>query len=242
MRFSIKFLIRPGKLGAAERGLARLGEIIGADIAEVALPEDGAVGDSFISDLLDAQALVSSAETLIALFKRSCGNLARLDSLASHLRFVLVYGLDRCSPESARLLFGTDAIVPRCRSSRSAHHRYHLSRAGSAVSQQLAGLSFEAEASSECISPAADETDDGASTNGSITRIVDCDGVPWFGSLNRSECEIFQLASSDLLDVDASAMTGELSPQAYPALLPWLLFIRRAAGTDVGAIPRPGHA
>src|SRR5215472_8639086 len=103
---SIKLLIRPGKLGAAERGLARLGGILGADIAEVALPEDGAVGDSFVSDLLDAQALVSSAETLTALFKRSCGNLTSLDPLASHLRSILIYGLERCSPESARLLFG----------------------------------------------------------------------------------------------------------------------------------------
>ena len=237
---SIKFLIRPGKFGAAERGFARLGEILGADIAEIALPQDGPVGGSFVSDLLDAQALVSSAETLTALFKRSSGNLASLDSLASHLRSVLIYGLERCSPESARLLFGTDAIVTGCPSSRSANHCYHLSRAGSGVSQQLAGISFEAEASSECVSPSADETGGGAGTNGGpITRIIDCDGMPWFGSLNRGECEIFQLASSDLLDVDASAMTGELSPQAYPALLPWLLFIRRAAGNRCWRNPAP---
>src|SRR5262249_51449052 len=110
-------------------------------------------------------------------------------------------------------------------------HKYQLSQKGSEFSLQLAGMSFEADGGNESSSSSFRKT--GCAPDGlgdSMTRIIECDGRSFLTAARRGECEFFLLASSDVLDVDTPAATGQLPRDVYPALLPWLIFIRRAAG------------
>ncbi len=218
----IKFLIQPTKLGAVERRLANLARVMGAEVAEVALPKDGEIGDSFIQQLVETGALISSADALAALLSRNGAGPASLTSLIRHLRVLLIYGLEQCCA-SARLLFGHDLIGDAPSPVQNSHHSYHLPRSGSAVSLQLAGISFEADSER----PARLMT---AISGDRTSRVMDRDGMPFLALLRRDNCELFLLASSEIVDVEAPATGGELPREAYPALLPWLLFIRRAAG------------
>jgi hypothetical protein len=235
MGSSIKFLIQPQGRGAAERALASFAKILGVGIAEVVFPDRLAVGDSFISELVEGAALISSAEALAALFSRNPGGLASLDSLVSHLRFLLIYGLERCPSELARTLLASNLIAEGPSFARSPLHRYHLSPAGSAFSLQLAGISFEVEGSRGPTSSPAVTHIIGDAT----TPIIDCDGAPFFAALRRRGCELFLLESSELVDPDTPAPMGEFPLQAYPALLPWLIFLRRAAGGRCWHNPAP---
>ena len=71
------------------------------------------------------------------------------------------------------------------------------------------------------------------------TPIIDCDGAPFFAVLQRGGTELFLLASSDVVDLNAPAPSGELQPEDYPRLLPWLLFMRRALGDRCWNNPAP---
>jgi hypothetical protein len=239
MGCSIKVLIDGNRRDAAQRHFAALGQSLGADVAEIALPPDCAVGDSFLSELLRTQALVSSAETLIALFKKYPSGLPSLPYLLEHLRFLLIYGLERCSSESSRLLFGSDVIGVTSASARPGSHRYCLPGGGADISGQLAGLSFDAEASNDTSVGLGEGVCGSLLLGDSGTRLIDRDDMPLLAALRRGDCEVFLLASSDLLDVNEPAVTGELPRQLYPALLPWLLFIRRAAGQRCWHNPAP---
>src|SRR5215472_11293384 len=109
MASSIKFLTDEGKPDPVGRGLAAVAEILGVKAAEVAIPGDYSVGDSLLSQLLSGYALITSAEGLANLVKRSRAGVPSLSSLISGLRFLLIYGFDCCSLDSARLLFENDA-------------------------------------------------------------------------------------------------------------------------------------
>src|SRR5690348_9792817 len=121
----IKSLVNPEKSDATGRKLAGLAKILGTDAEEIDLPTDCAVNDSWMSGLLDASALISSAETLAALLGRNHAGLTSLDSLASHLRVLLIYGLERCSIDSARRLFGSSPIATGASPVKGQSHRYH---------------------------------------------------------------------------------------------------------------------
>lgn len=239
MGSSIKILIDAGRRDAPERNFAPLGKILGAEITELALPGDHAAGDSFASELFGAQALVSSPQALMTLLERNSAGLTSLDSVLEHVRSLLIYGLERYSSESIRQLFGSDLIGVNPVSDRSVKHRYSLPRGASNISRQLAGISFEAEASNG--TSFAPRKGGGAALllDDSATRIMDRDEMPFLAALRRRACEVFLLASSDLLDVNAPAPTGDLAHEGYAALLPWLLFICRTAGERCWHNPAP---
>jgi hypothetical protein len=200
---------------------------MGAEAEVASLPVDLAIGDSLLSELFVAPALAASAETLAGLLKSNRAGLTDLDSIASQLRSLLIFGCERCSPDSARLLFGSDRIAVTPPLAQWAKHRYRLAPESSAISLQLAGISFEAESGGECVHP---KGGDAPTILDSADRVIDCDGKPFFALLRRGGSEIFLLASSDVLDLNQPSAGGEMPLDAYPRLLPWVLFIRRAAG------------
>ncbi|SRR5579875_11687 len=229
-----KLLTDVGQVDAVAHNLAALAEIAGMDLALLPITSDSAVADAWIAEQLKAPALIASADTLATLLKG-----ANLESITKHARFVLIYGLDRVTPESARRLFGggeASGVVPS--PAQSERDRYHLPRDGATVSLQLAGMSFESNAR-----PGRAISISGNSAAGlageSITRIIDRNDLPFLVSLRRGECEIFLLASSDVCDLDTPAPSGELPADAYAALIPWLVFMRRAAGARCWHNPAP---
>src|ERR1700730_9714064 len=128
--------------------------------------------------------------------------------------------------QSARLLSGDDPVTVTAPENRAPSQRYYLPPEGAEVSLQLAGISFEVPGKSDCAGPPDTQAGSAVQIIGdSATRIIDRDGASFFAALRRPDSEIFVLASSDVVDSNEPAPSGELPPDVYPRLLPWLLFI-----------------
>lgn len=238
----IKFLVPARRLNSAEQHLTALVRILGADVEEVEIsPDDSSVSDTFVAQLLAAAGVICSADVLANLLRRYRSGAMDLSFFASRLHSLLIYGVDDCSSSSARLLFGGDPSATDPVSTPNAGREFCFSHEVIGVSRQFAGLSFTARRADRSV-PLVTEVRPPVSArirDELATPIINCDGTSFFAVLRRPESKVFLLASSDAIDVNAPAPSGELQPEDYPRLLPWLLFVRQAVNDRCWHNPSP---
>jgi hypothetical protein len=230
---AIKFLAQGRTLDTAGKHFEELGRVLGATVAQVTLPDDPqSAGDVFVSELLSGGALVCDAGTLATLLDNNRAGLTNLGALASRLRFLLIYGLERCSVHCVKRLLGNDSTVEMQRASNGLRQRYRLPKAAAAISLQLSGTSFETAVGPQCPRLAGSLVD-------FATRVIESNSESFFSCILLSNCEVFLLNSSEVLNVSRPALADVLPHEAYPTLLPWLFFVRRALGERCWHNPEP---
>jgi hypothetical protein len=203
--------------GSNDQSFSNLRDILGVlGIHANALPFDR-VGpeDNAIVELIKNGVLIASAPSLLAALRDRSQSKRLIDSLTSHLRFLMLYGIDQCTPTEMRALLGGNTHAGRSERKKAA---VKLPVSGSPVTRQMSGTVFEVDEPPATLLGLDDDA----------VILVESNGEPALASIRRNSCEVFLLASSDMLDLSQPTVADELPRQAYPALLPWIFFAKRA--------------
>ncbi len=219
-------LLSCGQALGSDQALAKLAEVMGVRVAMLDVGSGG-TRDALVSALSNGhRCFAARIDCLMGLSRSEYSLIARFDS-------ALIYGV---SPErgSEELLawLADGALGKPARTDRCAEYSIAGTRDFSA---QLTGLRFSVDGGAE---RAAFTT----SAAGGFVPIINCQARPWFALVRKEGCDVFLLSSDEVLDIDATATHDVLAPESYPALLPWLFFLRRAFGDGCWHDSRPRAA
>ncbi|MGD0076191.1 MAG: hypothetical protein ABSD31_17900, partial [Candidatus Binataceae bacterium] len=154
------------------------------------------------------------------------------DSLFSGFRAALVHGLDADSDGGVLTAWLTNAALQRPATLDSSITTYSFPTTAGNYCRQLTGLSFELD-NHRCTAFQRSASYDGLET------LMAAQGLPVFARIERAGCQLFLLASSEIVDVEDKAVPGDLRTDTYPSLIPWMVFLRAAFGDFCCHNPSP---
>lgn len=177
--------------------------------------------------------LAASSATLARLTHKARQDGCSASALLDGFDHALIYGFERTG-QGDLAAWMTDRALCRPTQLDGSAREYSISESMREICGQLSGLAFPVDRRASAFVPSQPDV-----LESTVTGIIVAQERPYFAVTRQGGCEIFLLACTGMLDIDADAAAGDFQTPHYADLLPPLMFLRYAFGEACWRNPAP---
>lgn len=218
----------------SDLNLAKLAEMMGVKVVTFEVTEVQVTEDLLASVRGQGhRTLAASSESLALLKRQAQRSGCSASSLLEGFEHAFLYGFEKIGREDlAKWL--TDGLLRGPTRIENIAAEYSISESARQVCGQLSGQVFQVDGNARGFVPSSPHLD-----KRPVVGVITAQARPYFAAARQGGCEIFLVACTGILDIDADAASEGLRSQHYADLMPPLMFLRYSFGESCWRNPVP---